>query len=629
MEIKVLDHQTIDKIAAGEVVERPSSVVKELVENAMDSGADNITVEIKDGGIAMIRVTDNGCGIPKDQVARAFLRHSTSKIRTADDLLEIKSLGFRGEALSSISAVSQTEMITKVANDLTGIRYVINGGEEVEKEEIGAPEGTTIIVRNLFFNVPARRKFLKTPQTESSAIVELMQHLAMSHPEISFKFMQSGQIRFHTSGNGDLKEIIYRIYGRDAANEIVPIDFANEAIKITGFLGTPTITRANRNFETCFINGRFIKSKLVAKAVEEGYGGYLMQHKFPLYVIHITLPPDRLDVNVHPAKWEVRFEEQNVLSEWIAHAVSDTLTHKEMIKTATLPGVADDEDKTPRKPISEKVFMPEPFEVEAKKRESLIALTSRVKEPETPPFARSSGFKPLPVTESVNTLSGNVIKKADAIVVEKPTQMNLFEDRILQKDRRHEYRIIGQVFDTYWLIEFEEKLLLIDQHAAHEKIKYERILKQVEDGVVSSQSINPPIIVTLSGEEEAVFKEYQDIFATLGFETEHFGGNEYAIRSVPTDLFGRSEKELFLEVLDELLSGSVPKGEPSVIRGKIASMACKAAVKGNMHLSLPEAEKLIDELMELDNPYHCPHGRPTIITISKYEMEKKFNRIVT
>ena len=629
MEIKVLDHQTIDKIAAGEVVERPASVVKELVENAMDSGADNITVEIKDGGIALIRVTDNGCGIPKDQVAKAFLRHSTSKIRTADDLLEIRSLGFRGEALSSISAVSQTEMITKVANDLTGVRYVINGGEEVEKEEIGAPEGTTIIVRNLFFNVPARRKFLKTPQTEGSAIVELMQHLAMSHPGISFKFMQSGQIRFHTSGNGDLKEIIYRIYGRDAASEIVPIHFENDSLKISGYLGTPTITRANRNFETCFINGRYIKSKLVAKAVEEGYGGYLMQHKFPLYVIHITLPPGRLDVNVHPAKWEVRFEEQNLLAEWIAHAVSDTLTHKEMIKTATLPGEAGQEEKAARKPLSEKVFMPEPFEVEAKKRESLITLTSQVNESESSTPAVSNGFKPLSVTEPVNTLSGNVIKKAEAIVVEKPTQMNLFDDKILHKDRRHEYRIIGQVFDTYWLIEFEEKLLLIDQHAAHEKIKYERILKQVEEGAVATQSINPPIIVTLSVQEEAIYKEYRDTFTSLGFETEHFGGNEYAIRSVPTDLFGCSEKELFLEVMDELLAGSIPKGEPSVIRAKIASMACKAAVKGNMHLSMPEAEKLIDELMELDNPYHCPHGRPTIITISKYEMEKKFNRIVT
>ncbi len=628
MEIKVLDHQTIDQIAAGEVVERPASVVKELVENAMDSGADNITVEIKDGGIAMIRVTDNGCGIPKDQVAKAFLRHSTSKIRTADDLLEIKSLGFRGEALSSISAVSQTEMITKIANDLTGVRYVINGGEEAEKEEIGAPEGTTIIVRNLFFNVPARRKFLKTPQTETSAIVELMQHLAMSHPEISFKFMQSGQIRFHTSGNGDLKEIIYRIYGRDAANEIVPIRFENEFLRITGFLGTPTITRANRNFETCFINGRFIKSKLIAKAVEEGYGGYLMQHKFPLYVIHITLPPTRLDVNVHPAKWEVRFDEQNKIAEWIAHAVSETLAHKEMIKTASLPGDTPKETATASKPLSEKVYMPEPFEVEAKKRESLQLLTEEVNSVEPPKGQSESAFKPLSVTDPVNTLSGNVIKKAEAIVVEKPTQMNLFEEKILQKDRRNDYRIIGQVFDTYWLIEFEEKLLLIDQHAAHEKIKYERILKQVESGFVAAQSINPPIIVSLSGQEEAVYHEFRDVFAALGFETEPFGGNEYAIRSVPTELFGCSEKELFLDIMDELLEGPI-KGEPSVIRSKIASMACKAAVKGNMHLSLPEAEKLIDELMELDNPYHCPHGRPTIITISKYEMEKKFNRIVT
>ncbi len=629
MEIKVLDHQTIDKIAAGEVVERPASVVKELVENAMDSGADNITVEIKEGGIAMIRVTDNGCGIPKDQVAKAFLRHSTSKIRTADDLLGIQSLGFRGEALSSISAVSQTEMITKVANDLTGVRYVINGGQEREKEEIGAPEGTTIIVRNLFFNVPARRKFLKTPQTESSAIVELMQHLAMSHPEISFKFMQSGQIRFHTSGNGDLKEIIYRIYGRDAANEIVPIDFESESLKIKGYLGTPTITRANRNFETCFINGRYIKSKLVSKAVEDGYGGYLMQHKFPLYVIHITLPPDRLDVNVHPAKWEVRFEEQNTLAEWIAHAVSDTLTHKEMIKTATLPGDSEPKVQTTRKPLAEKIYMPEPFEIEAKKREGFLSLTQEVNGAERSDPPSDNNFRALPLTERVNNLSGNVIKRSNAIVVEKPAQMNLFDEKILKKERRHEYRIIGQVFDTYWLIEFEEKLLLIDQHAAHEKIKYERILKQVETGGVASQSINPPIIVSLSGSEEAVYKEYADTFAALGFETEHFGGNEYAIRAVPTDLFGCGEKELFLNVMDELSSGGMAEKEPSVIRSKIASMACKAAVKGNMHLSIAEAEKLIDELMELDNPYHCPHGRPTIITISKYEMEKKFSRIVT
>ena len=652
MEIQVLDESTIDKIAAGEVVDRPSGAVKELVENAMDSGAGAITVEIRDGGISLIRVTDNGTGIDKNQVPRAFLRHATSKIRTAADLQALRSLGFRGEALSSICAVAQVEMITKVKEALTGVRYVIEGGVEKELEEIGAPQGTTVLVRNLFYHVPARKKFLKTSQTEAGYVTDLLEHLALSRPEISFKYMVNGQIRFHTSGNGNLKEVIYRIYGKDIARELLELEAERDGTGLHGLIGTPVIGRASRNFEHCFVNGRFIKSPVIAKAVEAAYKPWLMQHKYPFFVVYLTLDPDKLDINVHPSKMEVRFHEERELADFVFEAVSKTLAGKEMLKEVTFAGEQKQKETMPAKSL----HVPEPFETEARKQQDTAAGhgpdgrpdTMSVSVPETPAFqeirygantpdtprvaeegvyGRLFGVKNGADKSETGGLHTNIIKKNEHILVEKPVQMNLFEEKLVTKELRDEYQILGQAFDTYWIVAVRDKLLFIDQHAAHEKIKYERLICQIREGNPLSQQINPPLILSLGGKEETALLEYKAYFHRMGFEIESFGGNAYAVRSVPADLYGHSPKELLEDVLDELIGGPV-RGEPEGIAEKLASMSCKAAVKGNHAMSREEAESLIDELMTLDHPYHCPHGRPVIIAMSRYELEKKFSRIV-
>lgn len=696
--IHILDSETIDKIAAGEVVERPASVVKELVENAIDAGATAITVEAKEGGIEFLRITDNGCGMEPEQIRTAFLRHATSKIESAQDLVRVSSLGFRGEALSSIAAVSKVEVITKTPQALTGVRYVLEGAVEKSFEEVGAPTGTTFLMRNLFFNTPVRRKFLKQPSTEGGYITDLMEHLALSRPDISFKFLLGSQVRFHTSGNGDLKEVIYRIYGRDIAMSLVPVSREKDGVRIEGYLGKPVLVRSNRNFEIYFINGRFIKSQLLARAIEEGYKEYLMQHKFPLCVLHIRMDTGNVDVNVHPAKMDVRFSDGPAFCNLLSGAVRETLRRKEMIPDASL------EDEKKGKTRSRAAAVPEPFEKvragqykvmeevryeadkpkmqdllqnpvwsrvvnggsgAAKSQKLMTALdgTDKEKAPEEDFFVeagplgesrqggREDHHQPAEYFEAapedlVLTLSQNREQAAVPDDLQKQTatpaghgehepegkaapamQMNLFEEKLLTRDNRSRYRILGQVFDTYWLLQFEDKLLIIDQHAAHEKVKYERLMKQYHEHEVISQSLFPPIIISLTGQEETVLKEYMETFRALGFEIESFGGNEYALRSVPVDLYGCGEREMFLEVLDELSEGPL-RNNLKVVEEKIASMSCKAAVKGNNRLSRPEAEKLIDELLTLENPYNCPHGRPTIISMTKTEMEKKFKRIV-
>ena len=586
MDIKILDNQTIDKIAAGEVVEKPASVVKELVENAIDSGADAITVEIKDGGISFIRVTDNGSGIEKSQIKNAFLRHATSKILSADDLTDLVSLGFRGEALASIAAVSMVEVISKVKEDLTGIRYVIEGGIEKDLEEIGAPEGTTILVRNLFYNTPPRRKFLKQPQTEGSYVADLMEHLALSHPQISFHFIANNQNKFHTPGNGDLKEIIYRIYGKDIVRELQEIHVQRDGFSIDGFLGKPIINRSNRNYELFYINGRYIKNNLISKAVEDGYREYLMQHKFPFCILHFNIDTKLIDVNVHPTKMEVRIADGQKFYEMIQEIIYESLHQREMI-----PEVTFAPEKT--SPVSKMPAAPEPFET---RRIAAALPVETVKEP-------------------VHYQS-------------KPEQLDLFDNVLLSPKAREHFEIIGQLFETYWLISYQDKLLIIDQHAAHEKVKYERFIKHFQTHDIVSQNLNPPVIITLNGREKECLLQNKDHFESLGFVLEEFGGSDYALSGVPLDLYGYRETEFFYDILDELIQETV-SGTPENIRMKIASLACKAAVKGNSRMSVQEAEVLIDELLTLDNPYNCPHGRPTIISMSKTELEKKFKRIVT
>ena len=683
--IHLLSQNTIDQIAAGEVVERPCSVVKELTENAIDAGATAISVEIKEGGISLIRVTDNGSGIEKSEIRKAFLRHATSKIEDAQDLPHIHSLGFRGEALSSICAVSQMELITKTQEEFTGVHYQIEGGAECEFSEIGAPKGTTFLVRNLFYNVPARRKFLKQPQTEGSYVADLMEHLALSHPDISIKFIVNGQVRFQTSGNNQLKEVIYRIYGKEVTDHLIDFSLNGKSVRVRGFLGKPEQNRSNRNFEIFFVNGRYVHNDVLQKAVEEGYKQYLMQHKFPFCVLHFEFQPEDIDVNVHPAKMEIRLQHGVEVYTEIASAIRDRLHEIELIPDVRL---TEEKEQTPQ--IKQ---APEPFEVNRTRMERIqepVAEYARnqrqsgeqvvvrtddtrenavgkdsiengtgsvhtsldagqeagftgmqyeisrqqpemVSEEETPYQAKLSVQKILgdhPVNATGSDLHHNIIKSAEHILVEKPVQLDLFEENFVDVKSRESYQILGQIFDTYWLIAFKDKLFIMDQHAAHEKVKYERLLKEMKNKTVTSQQITPPVVLHLDSKEEQALLSYRDYFASLGFEIEEFGTGSVAIRSMPVDLYGCEEMEFFREVLDELCENPM-KDQPDVILNKLASMACKAAVKGNNSLTFEEVSALLDEMLTLDNPYHCPHGRPTIISMSKYEIEKKFKRIVT
>ena len=665
-QINVLSQETIDKIAAGEVVERPSSVVKELVENAIDAKASAITVEIKEGGISLIRITDNGCGIERSQVPTAFLSHATSKIKNVEDLLDVHSLGFRGEALSSIAAVAQVELITKTYGELTGTRYVIEGSKEKETEEIGAPEGTTFLVRNLFFNTPVRRKFLKTPQTEGNYIGDLIERLALSHPDISFKFISNGQIKLHTSGNSKEKDMIYHIYGRDITASLLPLKHKNSLFRVNGFIGKPALFRGNRNYENYFINGRYIKSALISKAIEEAYKGFLMQHQYPFCVLYFSMDSELLDVNVHPNKMELRFSNNEEIYRALFQAVRDALTHKEFI-----PAVSVDAKKTDKKiPVSPKT--PEPFErhvgnsqiteqalVETGNRKENVPIGAKEqKEPENQavferllatsaktqpgnsnhPVEREAVFKPAkevtatpykaqtpPLAPRVEEENGYRTREKTSVYEQQ--ELSAVSKDFLTEDAKKKHKIIGQLFDTFWLIEYEDKLFIIDQHAAHEKVLYEKNMKRIENMDFSSQTLSPPIILTLSLEETEMLQKYQRQIAMFGYEIEPFGGKEYAITAIPADFSGIDMKSMFIEMLDDFanINGN---DAPNIIMEKVASMSCKAAVKGNNHLSVTEMETLIDELLALDNPYNCPHGRPTIISMSKYEIEKKFKRIV-
>lgn len=631
--IQLLDNATIDKIAAGEVVERPSSVVKELVENAIDAGATAVTVEIKEGGISFLRVTDNGKGIPTDQVRDAFLRHATSKIRTSEDLNNIHSLGFRGEALSSIAAVAQVEMMTKTKDSLMGVHYTIEGGKETGFSEVGVPDGTTILVKNIFFNTPARRKFLKSATTEGGYIADLCEHLAMSKPEVSFRFIVNNQVKFHTSGNGDIREIIYRIFGKDFIKEIIPIDCKGEDIHIQGFLGKPSLNRSNRNFENCFINGRYVKSTFLFKAIEEGYRAYLMQHKFPFAVLYFTIDTDKVDVNVHPTKMDIRITDSQKYYDFIVKSISKTLSKPEMIPNIEQPETLA---KTPKRETVERSSVPEPFEQkrmqEYKVKEDFSYITNRLFTEEVPVASVTSVTNTSSVISSLKTddiePERSLLKKiSPELNIDTSTQMNLFEEKILKQENKDKFEIMGQIFATYWLVRYEEQLLFVDQHAAHEKIKYEKLIKSIRDNDIISQTLQPPLVLHLTQKEEAALEEYHSYFEGLGFVWEDFGSHSIALRQMPVELYGKSEKRFFEEILDELVENGC-KGTPEVIQEKIASMACKSAVKGNQTMNTAEMKALLEQLFTLENPYHCPHGRPTMISMSKTDLEKKFKRIV-
>lgn len=618
MPIQVLDQNTINKIAAGEVIERPSSVVKELVENAIDAGATAITIEIKEGGISFIRITDNGCGIVPEEIPTAFLRHSTSKIESIEDLMCVSSLGFRGEALSSIAAVSQIELVTKTADSFTGVRYVMEGGKEVRFEEVGAPDGTTFIVRNLFFNTPVRRKFLKTAATEAGYVNALIEHLALSHPDISFRFISNNQNRLHTSGNMNLKDIIYSVYGRDITKNLVALDVSTQDIQITGFVGKPAICRGNRGFENYYINGRYIKSYIITKAIEEAYKGFIMPHNYPFTALHFQINPAILDVNVHPTKMELRFSKNEFVYQFVLDSVANALKQRELIPEVKLDSPKETrQEKQQQTAPKREARLPEPFEVrrtqtDFAKPESMVSVAAPKEVPQKTDFVAEE------------TKAYQVPSKKSA----PPTQINLFEEKLLDASHKVDYQIIGQLFDTYWLISLEDKFYMMDQHAAHEKILYERLIKRFHEKQYHTQMLMPPVIISLNLREEQVLKENWDTFTALGYEIEEFGGKEYKITGLPAELPTVIDcKQLFIDMMDTLADDSAVQ-EPERITEKIASMSCKAAVKGNNRLSFQEAKELMQELMQADNPYNCPHGRPTLIMMTKYEIEKKFKRII-
>ena len=675
MPIQVLDQNTINQIAAGEVVERPASVVKELMENAIDAGATAITAEIREGGIGFIRITDNGCGIKREELPLAFLRHSTSKIRSAEDLLTVSSLGFRGEALSSIAAVSQVELITKTGDSLTGCRYQIEGGQEKSLEEVGAPDGTTFISRNLFFNTPARRKFLKTAATEGAHVADLVEKIALSHPEISIRLIVNNQNKLHTSGNHNLKDIIYTIYGREITAELLPVSVETEMFQVSGFIGKPSIARGNRNFENYYVNGRYVRSKLLARAIEDGYQTSMMQHKYPFTLFYVQMDGEAVDVNVHPTKMELRFSHQEEIYRQMRDMISGALNHREQIVNVSLSSDRERkaEEKAARK---EQIVVPEPFEQKRQVKEGFARqslpvepVSSQSRRMPIFPEVERNGYRAaktyVPVQQMTGMTreeeelfepgAGNVPKtadlsNADAIQHQQepdaaPTvssmpeesssasaspepegQMQLFDEQFLTPEAEKSHRIIGQVFDTYWLIQYGENLYIIDQHAAHEKVLFERMMKNYREKNVTSQMVSPPLIVSLTPQEADLVTRYMDVFQSFGYEISPFGGKDYAINAVPHNLYGIATEELFIEILDNL--EEVREKPLEILKDRLATMSCKAAVKGNNHLSYAEAEQLIAELLTLEDPYHCPHGRPTIISLSKRELEKKFKRIV-
>lgn len=740
--INVLDKDTINKIAAGEVIEGPAAVVKELVENAIDADANSVTVEIKDGGTSLIRVTDNGKGIGSDDIKTAFLPHATSKIKTADDLTLVSSLGFRGEALASIAAVSEVEVLTKTADEISGIRYVINGGKEEVNEPIGTPEGTTFVVRNIFYNTPARKKFLKTPATEGRYVGEVMEHMAVSHPEIAFKFILNGQVKLQTMGNGSLKDVLFYIYGKETTANIIPVNNPDadgelvNGLSVRGYIGKPSLTRGNKEYENYFINGRFIKNKVITRAIEDAYKSFLMQHRFPFTCLLISVDNSLVDVNVHPAKLEVRFSDTESIYRLVFHEVDNALRKKDLLPDMGVKQVPDKKplvrdfnsshkaEKTEKERgyIIPDIPMPEPFEKSRQgewkkelkpvfKQESFVA--DKVKRDEKSPLIKSEIYAPFEndntfdksnfasqIIESIDKSEGGIkntcgdlagdVSRENSVETEdkreypttvehtaktsynkdfnaveedsdtyKNTSKNSFQaddgrvnttevervfcDKnesscdtnksskeefkggILAKKALPDIKIVGQIFGTYWIIEYDDSVYMIDQHAAHEKVMYERFVKEITRNKVTSQNLLPPVVVTLSGSQSQIVEEIEEHLHKLGFEIEPFGGNEYVIKAVPTELFGISEKDLLFDIIDQYsLEGR--KATPDTVLSKLATMACKAAIKGNMNISLLEAKALIEELMSLDNPYNCPHGRPTMIFMSKSDVEKKFKR---
>lgn len=692
--INVLDEATINRIAAGEVIERPKAVVKELVENAIDAKASAITVEIKNGGISLVRVTDDGEGIEKDDIPLAFQRHCTGKISTAEDLFRIHSLGFRGEALSSIAAVARVELITKRSEDFLGHRYLIEGGEEIAMEEVGAPDGTTFLVKELFYNTPARRKFLKSAQTEAAQIIDVVEKTALSHPEISVKLFINGKLRLQTAGNNNVKDIIYNIYGKEIAKGLIPVDCETEAVHIRGFIGQPLIAKANRSFENCFVNGRYVKTGLLTAAIEEGYHGHMMTGRFPFTCLFLEVPSETVDVNIHPTKMEIKFLEEDAVRDTLFRTVREALggtvltpelrlrkeedaplpvrraepfEKKRKAAEENRPGAGIRENGSEyggevgvsgenMKPTGES-WRAEPLqsgplpltdaELTEEKKEQVQHFL-RAQKPEIDRSGRSgegtirnekSGqLQELPVGRTSPTdahpapdtdhperpVHGKEVSSREGRIA-RGQQVSLFDmpdDNSMQR-----IHVIGQAFRTYWIVEVEDQLYLIDQHAAHEKVLFERFLKDFRQKRIAKQTLAVPIVIRLTAEEIDLLEKHRQRFEDLGFEMEAFGEKDYALRAVPYNLYKIDRREWFEEMLTDLLDSKAVESNEKLYL-KLATMSCKAAIKGNQTITEHQLRVLIRDMLDLENPFQCPHGRPTAIRMSKKELDKKFARIV-
>ncbi len=681
--INVLDKNTIDKIAAGEVIERPASVVKELVENAVDAGANAVTVEIKDGGLSLIRVTDNGSGIAKDDIKVAFLRHATSKIKDADDLFRIKSLGFRGEALSSIAVISKVELLTKTKDDIVGNRYVIEGGDEILLEPAGCPDGTTFLVKDIFYNTPVRRKFLKSATTETGFVCEIVEKLALCNPYVSFKFISNGRVLLHTSGKGKIKDDFLELYGLDTAKALIDVygEDKENNLTLSGVTAKPYVSRGNRDYEAVFINGRLVKNKLIQSAIEDAYKGYMMGHNFPVTALFFDVPTDFVDINVHPTKLEIRFTDNDAVYRLAYDAVRNAITEKNLIVNVEKTENELQEEKKQKSRELNSVHIPEAFEVEKEAvkadrkiedykaadnateaannaeaanvsisantpKPSNTAEPSNTPEPandagstsalesanaaEPAPFAEntSANFAPSELSEKENEVAYEPPKTSDLLkkdIVKDAVQEEM--DMDLYRGNKKEFRLIGQVFKTYWLIEMNDVMYMVDQHAAHEKILYERTMKRLNSMEKAMTQEILPEIVSFSMREAEVLRDNMEFFEEMGFEIEEFGGTEFRVSGVPADYPTIDYSSLLHETIENILSDRDHK-RPVTITSRVATISCKAAVKGNTKISFEEAEKLIQDMLVLDNPYHCPHGRPTTILMTKNEIEKRFKRIV-
>ena len=708
MKIHLLSQECINQIAAGEVVERPSSIVKELVENALDAKATAISIEIKGGGISFLRVSDNGEGIFSEDLERAFMPHATSKIQNPKDLEEILSFGFRGEALASIASVAKVECISKRQEDFLAHRILVEGGSFSPIEEVGGMDGTSILVRDLFYNVPARKKFLLSESTEASRVEEMVEKLALANPGISFHFVKDGKSRFQTVGGGKLSDVVFGIYGKAFAKDSLEIKESYypssltglATLHIEGLLGKPSLTRSNRQYEIFFVNGRFVRDSLLSRALEDAYKPFLMQHKFPFAIVFLHLSPNLVDVNVHPQKLEVRFQNREKIYQALFDCVSKTLSKADLIDHSPLSLFQKEKEEkstaflSPSSQLWEKKEEQKetPDEFRNDQKDKSIELISEIREQkkekaemvqgysigedsenvsenfseissekaqfrteatEKTPFSAETPelnqqkdetgeeklvYEELDLTkgirleeEKASEKEENTVPKEEQFFTESEKlpsaeQESLFSPSFFSEEGEKEFRLIGQVFQTYWLIEFQKELFIMDQHAAHEKVNFEKMRKKTLEKPGISQGILPKTMI-FNAKEEELYEKTKDYFTHLGYRIRKEEDKRYLLEGIPADFPSLDAEMLFHEILDALAEeGNLSEAES--VYNKIASMACKASVKGNQLLSFQEAEALVQKLFTLENPYACPHGRPTIVAFKKQDLEKMFKRIV-